>query len=365
MLPLNTLHQNFSWSRSSRFGLALAAFLVMGQSCSISIGNSTVLDGGVYRSDDSGLTWKQKTFVRQDGRKTIQINDASVLGFAFAPRNSQNIYLGTRENGVWRTTNGGDKWQATSLRTGGYRCLAFDPDNPDIIFTASGTTVLKSEDAGIQWKTVYNESQPAHTVTCVVTDPVQSGDVWATTSGGKVLLSRDFGETWTLTQTLKPFVPRRLYLPPDASGRIYIFTERTGIYLLTGYGSQVEDLTKPLQTIPGATDVRTVTIIDGVQSGWYLGTLHGLLYSADTGASWRVIPTLVTPSSIAISNVAVRPNNPDDVFITVGQKLHHTIDGGQSWEVTNLPSARIPTWLALDPSNPDRLFFSTLKPPKK
>ncbi len=361
----STSPQNFSWSKPVRFGLLIAAGLLMGQSCSISIGSSPVQDGGVWRSDDGGQTWQQKVFVRREKNKTIQISDASILGFAFAPRDSQRIFIGTREQGVWWTANGGDQWQPTSLRSGGYRCLAFDADNPDIIYTAAGTTVLKSQDGGRQWQAVYNESQPNHSLTCVVTDPIQSREVWATTSGGKVLFSQDFGESWTLTQTLKPFIPRRLYLPPDGSGRLYIFSERNGIWLLRGRGGQLEDLSESLRPLPGALDIQAVTLVEGAVPRWYLGTGHGLLASTDDGASWQVIPTLVTPTSIAIAHVAARPNDPGEIFITVGKKLHHTVDGGKSWEVTNLPTTRIPTWLVLDRSNPDRLYFSTLKPVKK
>ncbi len=336
----------------------------MGQSCTLQFGNPPVADGGVWRSDDHGQSWQQKVFVSRTAKKTETIGRVSILAFAFDPKNSQRIFLGTRGNGVWKTDNRGEQWKPTSLRTGNYRCVTFDPDNGDIVYTASGTTVLKSQDSGDTWQTVYNESQPGHIVTCVLADPVLGNYVWAVTSGGKVLLSEDFGQTWTLKQTLPAFEARRLYVPPDAPSELYVFTQKHGIFHLTGYGATQEDLTPALQQFPGATDIRAVTIPDGPTGAWYLGTQYGLLVSSDRGQNWNAIPTLVTPGSIAIANVAVNTSDPSEIFLTVGQKLHHTLDGGQSWEVTNLPTTQIITLLTIDPEDITRLYYSTLIPEK-
>lgn len=341
-------------------GLAL-----MGQSCSISIGSSQPLDGGIYRSDDHGLNWQAKNFVRQEKKRTVNLGDVTGLGLFFHPRQPETLYLGTRENGIWLTTNGGQQWQATSLRAGAYQCIDFDPINPDVMYTASGTLVLKSVDGGQSWKTIYTESQPAQSVTCLAVDKSQGNRVWLVTSGGKIIRSDDYGQTWTLKQSGGPFQPRQLWVDPGGAGRLYVFTQQHGVLAIEKDGSERVDLSPPPKVFRGGTDIRAVAIKPGRETQWWLATAAGLLTSTDRGNTWTMIKTLVTAGSVAINSVAVNPKNQLDVFITTSRKLHHTTDGGLTWTVTTLPTSRLPVHLTFAPNDSDRLYFATYRPPKK
>lgn len=355
-----------SWPKRYRLVLvALSGLVLMGQSCSISIGNTQPLDGGVWRSDDHGQTWQTKNFVSRTKKKTVTIGDVTGQSFAFRPREPQTIYLATRENGVWFTDHDGDQWQQTSLRTGGYGCLDFDPLNPDIIYVVSGTLALKSIDAGKTWKTTYTESQPGQTVSCIAVDPNRGNVIWLTTSGGKIIRSDDYGQTWTLKLTMAAFTPRRLWVDPDGSGRVYIFTQTQGIWSVEGDASSSKDLSPSLKLFRGSAEIRSVEIHHYPAATWWIATRGGLLTSPDRGATWTLIKTLVTAGSVAINTVAVNPQNSLDIFITTNQKLHHSTDGGLTWTVTTLPTARLPILLTFNPSNPDRLYFATFRPEKK
>lgn len=346
------------WRNSSTAIIALISLALFGQGCSISLGSSAGLDGGVFRSDDHGQSWQQKNFVSQSKQGAVTLNDVSGRALVFDPRNSDHLYLATRENGIWVTTNGGDQWQATSIRSGDYECLDLDPLNANIVYTAAGSLVLKSTTGGQSWTTVYTETQPGQTVTCVAVDPSNGQLIWATTSGGKILLSQDYGQTWTLQTTLAAFLPRRIFIDPAGSGTMTIFTRGNGIWVGRSRGSQWVDLSKPLQAYSGAADIRSVDI---EPSGWYLATAYGVLHSVDQGQSWTPMKTLVTPGSVPIQNVAVNPRQSQEIFLTTNQKVHHTTDGGQTWSVSTLPTARLPVLLTFDPTKTDRLFVSTFK----
>ncbi|MBI5467346.1 MAG: hypothetical protein HY975_04015 [Candidatus Kerfeldbacteria bacterium] len=350
------------WRKPTTFGILLIALSVMGQSCTISLGSSRGLDGGVFRSADHGQTWQQKNFVSRDKKKTISLNDVSGRVLAFDPRNPSHIYLGTRENGIWETTDAGEVWKSTSIRSGAYECIDYDPLNSAVMYTAAGTLVLKTTDGGKSWNTVYTESQPGQAVTCIAVDPFNGRLVWATTTGGKILLSEDYGKTWTLKHMLDPFTPRRLYIDPTGSGRLTIFTRNNGIFTGVNLGSSWTDLSKGLEPYPNSRDVRAVDI---EPSGWYLATSYGLLQSVDQGLSWVSIKTLNTAGSVPLQNVAVNPRNGREIFITTDQKIHHTTDAGQTWAITTLPTSRLPVLLTFDPVSSDRLFLSTFKVQKK
>lgn len=347
----------FTWSK---FGLVAVALFLTGQSCSINIGTGSRLDGGVYRSDDHGKTWVQKNFVRSEKKRQVNLDDVTVRTMAFDPTTEGHIYLGTLANGIWVTTNGGDQWQPTSLRSGAYECISFDPLNPQVMYTAAGQVIMKSVDAGQTWKTVYTESQPGQALTCVIVNPNADREVYGITSGGKILMSEDYGQRWTLMGLVPALLPRQILVTPD--NVMYIFSRTNGIFVSTNRGTSWTDISAPLQKIVGAMDIRAVTIRG---NDWYIATANGPLLSTDRGTSWKQISTVVTSGSVPVQSVAVNPRNNLEIFLTTDQKLHHTIDGGASWTVVPLPTGRLPVVMTFDPLVQDRLYFGTFKQPKK
>lgn len=354
-----------NWSKP-RLALIISAVALMGQSCSFSIGGSgQAASGGVFRSDDRGQTWQAKNFVRQEKKKAISINDVTVLSFVFHPRTPEAIYLGTRENGLWRTADAGEHWQATSLRTGGYQCIDFDPNNPSIMYTASGALGLKSLDGGTTWKTMYTESQPGQGVTCVAVDRARGNIIWLVTSGGKIIRSDDYGQTWTLKQTVASFSPRLMMVDPAGGGSLLVFTRSRGIFSIAADGLSSTDMSAGLVPFKKSLSMNAVAIGPGASPQWWIATTTGLLTSTDHGTTWTLIKTLVTTGSIAINTVAVNPKNKQDIFITTNRHLHHTLDGGLTWTVSILPTTRLPVLLTFTPDDSDRLFFSTFKVEEK
>lgn len=346
-----------TWSKLS---LAFVVLFLTGQTCSINIGTSSHLDGGIFRSDDHGQTWAQKNFVRVDKKKQINLDDVTGRLLAFDPSKADRIYLGTLANGIWVTDNNGDQWRPTSLRSGAYECLSFDNLNPDIMYTAAGQVVLKSIDAGATWSTVYTETQPGQAVNCVMVNPNDGRQIWATTSGGKVVMSTDYGQRWAIKGALPAIQPRLMYIA--SNNTFYIFSRTNGIYRSDDQGETWIAMNAALATFPGATDLREMVIH---RDGWFMATAGGLLKSTDSGVSWKQIPTLVAAGSVVVQTVAVNPKNGLEIFITTNQRLHHTVDGGTSWSVTTLPTGRLPVLLTFDPKNVERMFFATYKQPKK
>lgn len=346
-----------------KLGIVTIGLTAMGQTCSINIGTGTGADGGMFRSDDHAVTWRQKVFVSQGKKSAVTLADVSVRLMTFDPADEKRIFLGTLANGIWVTNNQGDQWQPTSLRSGMYDCLSFDPLNSQVMYTASGQVVLKSIDGGINWQTMYTETQPGHLVNCAFVNPVNGYEVWATTSGGKVLRSDDYGQTWTLVYTSSgPIDPRRIYMSVDTPSEIYIFNRTSGILRGTGHGAEWSTRNEGFSPYKGGTDIRQITI---TSSAWYVATAYGLLKSTDQGATWTSIPMLVNNGSVAVQNVAVNPRNAAELYITTDQRLHHSVDGGVSWSVSTLPTSRVPVQLMFDPMKSDTLYFGTFKQPKK
>jgi photosystem II stability/assembly factor-like uncharacterized protein len=354
-----------SFSKPSLVLLGAIALLTLGQSCSINVGNTTPKDGGIYRTDNQAENWRQKTFIRTEKNRRISLDDATITFIAIDPHNSERVYAGVRGTGLWKSLNRGEQWAATGIRTGSYRCLDFDPKNDQILYIATGSQIQKSIDQGKTWKMIYTEPQARQTIECVTTDPGRDNILWTVTSGGKIIRSTDFGENWTLVNTVKTVTGvLRLEVDPATSGLV-VFTKR-GIHRFDASGATATDLTQALSLYKGGTTIADVDVISTVDGElWYLATAFGILTSSDGGVSWRQVSTLLNPNSTAVANIAVNPDNIAEIYLTTGRRLHRTTDAGASWAVTTLPSVRQPVWLTIDADDPTRLYVGTFVPEKK
>ncbi|GEM_PF-2459924 len=355
-----------SFSKRTAIVVGLIALATLGQSCSISVGNTKPKDGGVYRTDNQAGTWRQKTFIRTEKKRRIGLDDATINFLLIDPQNGDRLYAGVRGLGLWTSANRGEQWSATGLRTGTYRCLGFDPKNDQILYLASGSQIQKSTDQGKTWTIVYTEPQARQTIDCLAVDPSRDNILWTVTSGGKVIRSTDYGANWTLVNTVKTITGIvRLEVDPVTHGLV-VFTSRQGIHRFDPSGVQETDLTAPLALYKGAkaiADVEVVTTSSGEL--WYLATAFGILTSSDGGSSWRQISTLLNPNSTPVANISVNPKNIAEIYLTTGRRLHRTTDAGASWAVTTVPTSRQPVWLTIDGHNPEQLYFGTFVPEQK
>ena len=63
-------------------------------------------DGGLYLSKDMGENWEQLSVKEEN----ISITSLSILSLVIDPADSKVLYLGTRENGVYRSCSQGEHW---------------------------------------------------------------------------------------------------------------------------------------------------------------------------------------------------------------------------------------------------------------
>lgn len=338
--------------------VAVASLLVMGQSCSLPFFGSQQdqTDGGIFRSDDHGQSWKQKNLLKT-GQGNSTIRDVSVRTLVPDPQVADRWFLGSVGQGVFVTTNGGDSWEATSLKTGDFSCIAFQPTDHEVMYASAGTSVVKSINAGKDWKTVYSDTQGG-AMGCVVVSPQAPLTIFALTTSGKVLQSIDGGKNWALLLTVRSITPRLMLVSPDAH-QLTVFGKTEGIFVIDIVNKSWQDISKALKDYPGAKSIRSVSALETPQPLWHIATSYGLLRSVDHGATWQPIKTLDAPGTVAIQNVVVNPSDTKEIFISVGKKIERTSDGGTTWTVSSVATTRSLVQLQLDPNSVDRLFVAT------
>ena len=185
--------------------------------------------GGLYKTTNDGASWTQLLdFVGQNTDSSgngTQSQLIGVLAFAIDPQNSNNIYADVGEyagsNGaVFYSTNGGQTWGQTNLNfyvggnsngRGDGEQIAVDPNNSNIVYLGSNDHGLwKSTDAGHSFTQISAAAFAPTSTTFVLFDPASGTPgnttqtiyvgINSTSSGTNLYQTTDGGTTWAQSQ---------------------------------------------------------------------------------------------------------------------------------------------------------------------
>jgi photosystem II stability/assembly factor-like uncharacterized protein len=273
--------------------------------------------GGMYVSNDSGVTWTRQTFISSQNYWCHSI--------VFDPKNKNRIYATFTEqgarSGIWRSVDGGKKWE--HLTTGlpdsplfGRTSVAISPSKPEVLYAfakneASGDKdlllgVFRSTNSGDSWKSIHgthfkSEGQISYGNSIVVhpTDPnhvICGGvDLHRTKDGGKTWKKITHWDAERGDPMYAHADHHSLTMPAAAPGRVYdcndggidvsenggtSWTNRSSGLAVTMFYDMDVAQTDPLVFGGGAQDNGTVA------------TRHGLAHdfvSIDSGdGGWNV-----------------------------------------------------------------------------
>jgi photosystem II stability/assembly factor-like uncharacterized protein len=144
-------------------------------------------EDGVYISENAGNSWKRSSLSIRNIRFIVQ-----------HPTNPDIFAVGTENNGIYFSTNGGKVWakRDTGVMHPAFYTITFDPNNPDIIYAGGFQTgIYKSIDGGKKWNHTFKGLDNFDIHTIAVT-PGNSNLVYAGTMGNGVYVSEDAGKSW-------------------------------------------------------------------------------------------------------------------------------------------------------------------------
>jgi photosystem II stability/assembly factor-like uncharacterized protein len=250
-----------------------------------------VEDAALFRSTDGGENWKELPGLRGHGTGPQWQPGAGGMclhTIILDPSNPDRIYIAISAAGAFRTDDGGKSWKP--INKGLYskyipnptaeigHCVhhvAMNPSRPGVLFMQKHWDVMRSDDAGDQWKKI-------------------SGN-----------LPTDFG----FVIDIHSHEPETVYVVPIKSdgehyvheGKLRVFRSRTG-------GNEWEGLTKGLPQkdcyVNVLRDAMAVDTLD--KCGVYFGTTGGQVYcSADAGDSWNpIVRDLPAVLSVEVQTLA-------------------------------------------------------------
>jgi hypothetical protein len=326
-----------------------------------------------------------------------------VTAIAVNPNNTNVLYLGSAQGGVWRSGDAGNTWtplfdRQASLGIGEPAGIAIDPNDTNTIYvgtsgrvgSAEPDTVLqpsaglfKSTDSGASWIALGsgfpagntgNASQFVNqTINVIIVDPA-NGVLYLASSGG-MFTSSDGGQNWTAAAGINGDTRSlALDLSTPANARIlHAGVSGVGAFISTDGGqtfSQTLSAFTPAVAIAlsGSSFTRVVVAlapptsppnINGVQvmyvtmAGPYSGTPDpvGIFLSTDQGATWtQQAATGVSGSTYGgyALDMAVDPASPgdgvNDIIYFGCLNQFKSVDAGNTFAALSVGHADTHTW---------------------
>jgi photosystem II stability/assembly factor-like uncharacterized protein len=263
-------------------------------------------------------------------------------------------------DGFARITQCGGEWRMTSALAGtGVQCLALDPRQPGTLYAGSrGQGVWKSSDGGARWE---NMNLPQPDVFSVAVSPVD-GSVYAGCEPSMLFRSADGGQSWQELSALRqiPSAPTWSFPPrpwtshvrwiapsPHDAALLLVGIELGGLMRSEDGGETWEDHR------PGAQrDVHALAWHPEVAGRAYEAAGGGAAWSRDGGESWE--PADAGRDRNYTWALAIDPADPDCWYISASPGPRQAHSGGDAQAFIYRWRGRGP-WQALDGGLPQPL----------
>jgi photosystem II stability/assembly factor-like uncharacterized protein len=338
------------------------------------------VDGGVWKTDDSGRTWTPIF----DSQPTQSIGD-----IAIAPSDPDVVYVASGEglrrpdlsvgDGIYKSTDAGQTWTHLGLRDGqAIPAVRVDPRNSGRVFAAvlghpygpnAERGIFRSTDGGETWQKVLYEdentggcdveidpSDPSVVYACLWESrqaPWEDENEYGGPRGG-LYKSTDGGDTWRkLTKGLPAdTVQVNVAIAPSRPSRLYASVATTergeygsgkglGLYRSDDSGEswiRVTDDPRPVMRIGGGD--LAVPVVDPANPDVVYACSIVAHRSEDGGRTWR--SWRGAPGGDDYQNMWINPEHPNVILLASDQGAIVTRNGGRTWSSWyNQPTAQL------------------------
>jgi photosystem II stability/assembly factor-like uncharacterized protein len=309
------------------------------------------------------------------------------------PRDPLRVFVNNYAGGNLLSADGGRTWMNASngYSGAGITGLAMDPSNPAILYTNGKNGTFRTLNGGGEWLGMLPAVLRDGMINgAVATHPTAPGTLWISTGEGKLMISRDGGDTWEMQMDVAnelwslhseqpqyffqgiyaiefaPSDPQRGYAGFgffNCNNHISVQTcssEAYQSFLVTEDGG--ESWQEVLSNISGHTVRDIVVHPENHEIVWVVSPGRGILFSGDAGANWENITGTI--GTLQIADLAIDPTDPQRMYVaTIGRGVYASEDGGATWRLRSSgmdPNEQVSS-IVVDPAAPDVLYAGSLR----
>ncbi|UCE41771.1 MAG: carboxypeptidase regulatory-like domain-containing protein, partial [Candidatus Aminicenantes bacterium] len=260
-----------------------------------------------------------------DWQQIYSRDNWDIISFAVDPFGRDVIFVGTYEEGIFKTTDGGQNWAASStgLPSDEIRVIAIDKNDLDTVYAGtSGYGLFKSIDRGDSWVSANNyiDFFTISDILILYDSTIYVAGMSYSYAQG-IFRSIDNGDTWEKLP---------VNVSVDWSAGNYIAVEETG---------------------PNDPDII------------YFASDQSVFKSADGGDNW----TEYSVSSVRITSLILDRHHPHILYAgTGGEGVFKSEDSGVTWNLVNngINALSLPGWcpysLEIDEFNPNYIYAGSI-----
>ena len=289
---------------------------------------------GMYRSDDSGESWKHLPTSTTPGLEHVH-------SVAIDPRTTNTIYAGTFHL-PYKSTDGGQTWQ--SIKNGiiddsDIFAIDIDPRDPNHVIMSACSGIYESKDAGASWAKVNGIPSQSRRTRAILQHPSLPGIVFAGTTEGFWRSDRGgHKDSWMVT-TSRQLEINSITVHPSRPQTVFIGTNNYGVMISNdggknflptngGYSGRFANVIVADREMPNRIYAATINTTTG----------GGFLFlSTDNGDTWRPSMRSMPPRLITYS---ILQDARDGNLIYLGTNLgvYRSLDRGVSWSPVWTPA---------------------------
>jgi photosystem II stability/assembly factor-like uncharacterized protein len=282
----------------------------------------------IFRSDDSGETWKQLPTANTPDLIHIE-------SLAIDPRTTNTIYAGTWHL-PYKSTDGGMTWKVINngiIDDSEMFAIDIDPRDPNHVFMSACSGIYETKNAADSWRKVNGIPAQSRRTRAILQHPSIPGLVFAGTTEG--FWRSDGGgapESW-MVMTSRQLEINAIAVHSSRPQTIYIGTNNYGVMVSNDAG-------KTFSPTNGRYSGRFANVIvadredpNRIYAATINTTMGGgfLFVSTDHGESWR--PSMRNmPPRMMVYSIVQDSRDTNNIYVGTNLGVYRSLDRGTSWE---------------------------------